>query len=303
MACSAWRRLRRVARATAFRSASVVACRAADPTRQASSPAWVRMRTVLRLGSLPTLPTAMSAASGWSLRIRRSRKGWRRGTGVPARCGSPARAPRAAPHTPATRLAVTPAGYGCGVTEWTVPVLGPLAWIDAVLLGWFALTVVSVAYVAYDAWHNNPELTVLKWGWALLTLYLDPVGLAAGSPHGGRGQGVRPGDRGDPGGPSCRASARPRTPSTPRYPGRASASPRATGSASGSPTTSRSPPRCTGTAWSCPTRWTGRPTSPNARSNPARPSPTSSPPARPARSSTTATTTLTGNRRSACTAR
>jgi hypothetical protein len=64
------------------------------------------------------------------------------------------------------------------VTELTVPILGRLAWVDVALLAWFALTLLSVAYVAYDAWRNNPELTVLKWGWVLLTLYLGPVGLA-----------------------------------------------------------------------------------------------------------------------------
>ena len=50
--------------------------------------------------------------------------------------------------------------------------LGPLAWVDVALLVWFALTAVSVAYVAWDAWRNNPELTVMKWGWVLVTLYL-----------------------------------------------------------------------------------------------------------------------------------
>jgi len=55
---------------------------------------------------------------------------------------------------------------------------GPFPWIDLVLIGWFALTVPSVAYVAWDAWRNNPELTVMKWGWVLVTLYLGPIGLA-----------------------------------------------------------------------------------------------------------------------------
>jgi len=54
---------------------------------------------------------------------------------------------------------------------------GPLAWVDVVLLVWFALTAVSVAYVAWDAWRNNPELTVMKWGWILVTGYTGPVGL------------------------------------------------------------------------------------------------------------------------------
>jgi len=54
---------------------------------------------------------------------------------------------------------------------------GPFPWIDLVLLVWFALTAVSVAYVAWDAWRNNPELKVMKWGWVLVTLYLGPVAL------------------------------------------------------------------------------------------------------------------------------
>lgn len=53
---------------------------------------------------------------------------------------------------------------------------GPLPWIDVILLFWFALTALSVAYVAWDAFTNNPEMTVMKWGWVLVTLYLGPVG-------------------------------------------------------------------------------------------------------------------------------
>ncbi|HEV8489770.1 MAG TPA: hypothetical protein VGQ58_08305 [Candidatus Limnocylindrales bacterium] len=54
---------------------------------------------------------------------------------------------------------------------------GPFPWIDLVLLVWFMLTAFPVAYVAWDAWRNNPELTVMKWGWVLVTLYLGPVAL------------------------------------------------------------------------------------------------------------------------------
>lgn len=61
------------------------------------------------------------------------------------------------------------------MTDLEAPVFGPLAWIDVVLLGWFALTLVSVAYVAYDAWRNNPELVVMKWGWVLVTVYMGPI--------------------------------------------------------------------------------------------------------------------------------
>ena len=55
--------------------------------------------------------------------------------------------------------------------------IGPLAWIDVVLLGWFLLTLLSVTYVAWDCIRNNPELTVMKWGWVLVTLYMGPVAL------------------------------------------------------------------------------------------------------------------------------
>jgi hypothetical protein len=63
------------------------------------------------------------------------------------------------------------------VTDISVPIFGRLAWIDVVLLVWFSLTLISVAYVAFDAFTKNPELTVMKWGWVLVTLYLGVVGL------------------------------------------------------------------------------------------------------------------------------
>jgi len=50
--------------------------------------------------------------------------------------------------------------------------------IDAILAIWFVLTGVSVAYVAWDAFTRNPELTVMKYGWVLVTLYTGPVGAA-----------------------------------------------------------------------------------------------------------------------------
>jgi hypothetical protein len=63
------------------------------------------------------------------------------------------------------------------MTDLSLPLFGPLAWIDVVLLVWFALTLISVIYVAYDAFTKNPEMTVMKWGWILVTLYLGPIGL------------------------------------------------------------------------------------------------------------------------------
>ncbi len=49
--------------------------------------------------------------------------------------------------------------------------------LDTILYAWFALTALSAAYVAWDAFRNNPEMTVMKWGWVLVTLYTGPVGL------------------------------------------------------------------------------------------------------------------------------
>jgi hypothetical protein len=65
------------------------------------------------------------------------------------------------------------------MTDIRIGQWGPLAWIDVILIGWFALTAVSAGYVAWDAYRNNPELTVMKWGWLLVTLYTGPIGLAA----------------------------------------------------------------------------------------------------------------------------
>lgn len=64
------------------------------------------------------------------------------------------------------------------MTHLSLPPFGRLAWIDVVLLVWFTLTLVSVSYVAYDAFTKNPEMKVMKWGWILVTLYLGPIGLA-----------------------------------------------------------------------------------------------------------------------------
>jgi hypothetical protein len=47
---------------------------------------------------------------------------------------------------------------------------------NALLYAWFATVLVSAVYVAYDAFTNNPELTVMKWGWVLVTLYIGPIG-------------------------------------------------------------------------------------------------------------------------------
>lgn len=48
--------------------------------------------------------------------------------------------------------------------------------IDVALRAWFILTALSVLYVAVDATRRNPEMTVMKWGWVLVTLYTGPIG-------------------------------------------------------------------------------------------------------------------------------
>ena len=48
-----------------------------------------------------------------------------------------------------------------------------------ILYTWFALAALSTAYVAWDNFvAKNPEETVMKWGWVLITLYMGPVALA-----------------------------------------------------------------------------------------------------------------------------
>ena len=49
--------------------------------------------------------------------------------------------------------------------------------IDYFLIVWFALAALSTAYVAYDQFRNNPEPTVMRWGFILVTLYMGPLGL------------------------------------------------------------------------------------------------------------------------------
>ncbi len=50
--------------------------------------------------------------------------------------------------------------------------------IDAALIIWFILTALSVLYVAYDSFTNNPELKVMRWGWILVTAYTGVIGAA-----------------------------------------------------------------------------------------------------------------------------
>jgi manganese oxidase len=51
--------------------------------------------------------------------------------------------------------------------------------INVVAVAWFVLAALSTAYVVWDSFVNkNPEATVMKWGWVLITLYMGPVALA-----------------------------------------------------------------------------------------------------------------------------
>lgn len=58
--------------------------------------------------------------------------------------------------------------------------------IDVVLWGWFALTALAVAYVAYDQCKAGPErkeksvaMKAMRWGWVLITLYTGIFALIA----------------------------------------------------------------------------------------------------------------------------
>ncbi len=47
--------------------------------------------------------------------------------------------------------------------------------LDGVILLWFILTALSVAYVVLDI-RTTPAPAVLKWGFILLTVYTGPLG-------------------------------------------------------------------------------------------------------------------------------
>ncbi len=50
--------------------------------------------------------------------------------------------------------------------------------VDLLAWTWLVLAALSTAYVAWDQFTHNPEAPVMKWAWALITLYLGPIGLA-----------------------------------------------------------------------------------------------------------------------------
>jgi FtsP/CotA-like multicopper oxidase with cupredoxin domain len=49
--------------------------------------------------------------------------------------------------------------------------------IDTFLVAWFILVFASTLYVGWDQYRHNPEPTVMKWGFILVTLYMGPLGL------------------------------------------------------------------------------------------------------------------------------
>ncbi|MFI5241684.1 MAG: DUF4396 domain-containing protein [Gemmatimonadales bacterium] len=49
--------------------------------------------------------------------------------------------------------------------------------IDYVVYVWLSVALLCAAYVAYDQFRHNPEATVMKWGFVLVTLYMGPIGL------------------------------------------------------------------------------------------------------------------------------
>jgi len=65
-----------------------------------------------------------------------------------------------------------------GAISMTVRAAISAAAVSGLLYAWFATVLVSTVYVALDAFTNNPELTVMKWGWVLVTLYIGPIGAA-----------------------------------------------------------------------------------------------------------------------------
>ena len=49
--------------------------------------------------------------------------------------------------------------------------------IDYLVDAWLVLAALSAAYVALDQFRGNPEATVMKWGFVLVTLYMGPIGV------------------------------------------------------------------------------------------------------------------------------
>jgi len=68
---------------------------------------------------------------------------------------------------------------GPGSSEFGIRVSMFVQPIDYLLVIWFALAAISTIYVAWDQFTTNPEPTVMKWGFILVTLYMGPYWPAA----------------------------------------------------------------------------------------------------------------------------
>jgi hypothetical protein len=55
--------------------------------------------------------------------------------------------------------------------------MAPSEWVDKLLIVWFALTGVTVVYLAWDLFTRTPAMKVMKWGWLLVALYTGPIAL------------------------------------------------------------------------------------------------------------------------------
>ena len=61
------------------------------------------------------------------------------------------------------------------MSPYSVPLLGRLAWIDVVLLGWFALAASRSPISPGTSSAIRRRTTVIKWAWVLTSLYMGPI--------------------------------------------------------------------------------------------------------------------------------
>ncbi|WP_229411285.1 hypothetical protein [Massilia sp. WF1] len=47
--------------------------------------------------------------------------------------------------------------------------------VDKLLVVWFVLTGLTMAYLAWDLFTRTPAMKVMKWGWLLVAVYTGPV--------------------------------------------------------------------------------------------------------------------------------
>lgn len=51
--------------------------------------------------------------------------------------------------------------------------------MDALLIGWFVITLAGTAWMAFDLYTHTPAMRMMKPGWILVALYTGPIGVAA----------------------------------------------------------------------------------------------------------------------------